>query len=225
VIQDKIAITNTIGFDALFAYHIGFGKGKLSFGIEGGGIKNFFNYDYLTRITAVDPAIPVGDQSTFVPDVSSGIFYQSDQFYVGGSVYHLLNSKRTLLMSENNMNYVVAKTYSSMGGVFIELKRNIILEPSFLIKYVKGAPVQVDINTSLVYVDKMAFGLSYRTGDALIAMFKFDITKNLKVVYSYDYTLSRLSKFSYGNHELSISYGVELLPPPSKRVIHPRYYF
>jgi type IX secretion system PorP/SprF family membrane protein len=225
LIQDKIAITNTIEIDGIFSYHIGFGKGKLSFGIEAGGIKNDYNYDELIRITPDDPALPTGDQSTFVPDISSGVFYQNDQFYLGGSAYHLLNRKKNVLVFDQNQNYVVAKTYTALGGIFIDLKKNMILEPSFLLKYVKGAPVQIDINTSLVFVDKLAFGISYRTGDAIIGMFKYDITKNLKFSYSYDYALSRLSRFSMGNHEISISYGVELLPPPSKRVIHPRYYF
>ena len=64
-----------------------------------------------------------------------------------------------------------------------------------------------------------------RTGDAILAMVKVDITKNLKVMYSYDYTLSPLTSYSKGNHEFGISYGIELLPPPAKKVIHPRYYF
>ena len=225
LIEDKIAITNTIEIDGVFSYHIGFGRGKLSFGIEAGGIKSNYNYDQLIRITPDDPSIPTGNQSVFIPDVSSGVFYQNDKFYVGGSAYHLLNRKKNILIYDQIQNYVVVKDYCALGGAFFEIRKNMILEPSFLLKYVTGAPIQVDLNTCLVFVDKMAFGLSYRTGDALIGMFKFDINKNLKIIYSYDYTLSKLSRFSMGNHELSISYGVELLPPPAKRVIHPRYYF
>jgi type IX secretion system PorP/SprF family membrane protein len=225
IIQDKIAITNTLAIDGVFSYHIGFGRGKLSFGIEAGGIRNSYDYDQLIRVEGDDPAIPTGKQAYFIPDVSTGVYYQNDKFYLGGTAYHLFNRKKNVLSYTQSEINIVSKNYCALGGLFLEIKKDIIIEPGFLIKYVSGAPVQLDLNTSLVFVDKMAFGVSYRTGDAIIGMFKFDITKNLKISYSYDYVLSRLSSFSMGNHELSISYGIELLPPPAKKVIHPRYYF
>jgi type IX secretion system PorP/SprF family membrane protein len=223
--QDKIAITNALAINGIFSYHIGFGKGKLSFGIEAGGNNSSYNYDQLAKLTTDDPSIPVGKQSVFIPDVSAGIYYQNQEFYIGGTAYHLFNKKKTIPDYAKNQTYVVLKNYCVIGGYFLDLSRDLVLEPGFMMKYVKGAPLQFDINASLIFIDKMAFGLSYRTGDAILALLKFDITKNLKVLYSYDYTLSRLSNFSKGNHEFSISYGIELLPPPAKKVIHPRYYF
>src|SRR6056297_3122803 len=40
VIHDRVAVTNRLIATAMFSYHIGFGKGKLSFGLEGGVINN-----------------------------------------------------------------------------------------------------------------------------------------------------------------------------------------
>lgn len=225
VIQDKIAVTNRIMATALFSYHIGFGNGKLSFGLEGGFINSNFKYSDLERIVIDDPAIPPGDQSAFIPDFTTGVFYHSEKFYIGGSVSHLLDSKKEIPNYSKNQFYSQEKNYYLTGGYYFEIDRDIILEPGFLVKYVKGAPLQTDINILFTMIDKFTTGISYRTGDAIMILLKVDVTKNIKIQYSYDYTLSDLTNYSSGNHEFALSYGIELLPPPSKKVIHPRYYF
>ena len=224
-IQDKIAVTNRFIASGIFSYHIGFGNGRLSFGLEGGIINSHFNYDDLVRTVQNDPSIPVGNQSTIMPDISTGIFYRSEKFYLGASAYHLLNRHIPNPEDSDNAFYTQARNYYMIGGYNIEVDRDIMLEPGFLVKYVDGIIPQVDLNVSLIFIDKFSAGISYRTGDAVLAMFKVDVTKNIKIMYSYDYTLSPLTKYSKGNHEFGISYGVELLPPPAKKVIHPRYYF
>ena len=224
-IQDKIAVTNRFIASGIFSYHIGFGNGRLSFGLEGGIINSHFNYDDLVRTVQNDPSIPVGNQSTIMPDISTGIFYRSEKFYLGASAYHLLNRHIPNPEDSDNAFYTQARNYYMIGGYSIEVDRDIMLEPGFLVKYVDGIIPQVDLNVSLIFIDKFSAGISYRTGDAVLAMFKVDVTKNIKIMYSYDYTLSPLTKYSKGNHEFGISYGVELLPPPAKKVIHPRYYF
>jgi len=62
------------------------------------------------------------------------------------------------------------------------------------------------------------------TRESILFHFK-NYRENLKFQYSFDYTLSAFSSYFSGNHEVAISYGIELLPPPAKKVIHPRYYF
>ncbi len=225
VIHDRIAVTNRFIATGIFSYHIGFGKGKLSFGLEGGVINSNYSYDDLERTIYDDPSLPVGKESVFIPDFSAAIYYQNEQFYVGGTAGHLVNSKALIPHFNSNQFYSQAQNYYLMGGYFFEISRDVILEPGFLVKYVHGAPVQADVNILFTMIDKFSAGLSYRTGDAVIAMVKVDITKNLKIQYSFDYTLSPFSNYFSGNHEFGISYGIELLPPPAEKVIHPRYYF
>jgi len=138
-----------------------------------------------------------------------------------------INIKKEIPDYSKNQFYSQKKNFYFTGGYYIELDRrgDKLLEPGFLIKYVKGAPVQSDINILFTMVDKFSTGLSYRTGDAVMILLKLDINKNIKIQYSYDYTLSKISSYSSGNHEFSLSYGIELLPPPAKKIIHPRYYF
>ncbi len=223
--RDHIAVTNNFDATAIFSYHIGVGDGKLSMGLEGGIINSTYDYRNLIRMDNDDPAIPQEKESVLIPDVSSGVYYQTQNFYVGAAAYHLFSIKKSVPNFTQNNLYVLEKTYYALGGYMLELSRNMVLEPGFFVKYAPGIPVQADLNVCLVYVDKFAAGLSYRTGDAIVAMVRFDITRQLKIMYSYDYTISGLSNYSSGSHEFGISYGIELLPPPEKKVIHPRYYF
>ncbi len=225
VVQDKISVINSFNASGFFSYHIGFGNGKLSFGLEGGMKNSIYNYDNLVKYDLVDDAIPVGEQSAIIPDASAGVYYQTQEFYVGLSANHLINSKRTLLIYERNNIQNMAPNFYAIGGYIFEIGRDGLLEPGFLIKYMHGISLQVDANLTFIYLERFGFGLSYRSGDAIVALLKFDITKNIKISYSYDYTISGLSDYSSGAHEISISYGIELRPPAAKKVVHPRYYF
>jgi len=225
VIQDNVAANQTFTATGFFSYHIGFGKGKLSFGLEGGVKYDMYDYDDLVRIDPDDPVITPGTGSLMVPEITTGIFYQSARFYLGASAYHLYKPEGSGPFDAITGVPLVKRNFYALGGIFIELGDHVFLEPGFLIKYMSSAPLQADINLAAIFFDRFAIGLSYRSMDAAVAFVKVDITKNLKVTYSYDYRISALADYTGGSHEFAISYGVELLPPPEKKVIHPRYYF
>ncbi|HNX54808.1 MAG TPA: type IX secretion system membrane protein PorP/SprF, partial [Prolixibacteraceae bacterium] len=69
--------------------------------------------------------------------------------------------------------------------------------------------------------DKLWLGGMYRNGDALGGMVKFDITNQLSLGYSYDYTLSELRPFSQGTHEVYISYD---FMHRNRKTLSPRYF-
>ena len=99
------------------------------------------------------------------------------------------------------------------------------LEPSFLLKYQAAASVQYDINATISYHDRVAVGVQYRSGDAVAALLTINILEKLRVAYSYDMTISGLSTYSKGAHEIILSYGIKLPPPPAEKEVHPRYYY
>jgi len=225
IIHDKIAVTNSLTATGIFSYHIGFGGGKLSFGLEGGFTSNSFNYDDLNKVDIGDPSIPLGKESVMLPEISTGVFFRTQKLYVGGSVYHLFNSQNKTSFLGNKDLYSLNRCIYGLGGYNFDISKKFSLEPSFLLKYAKGAPFQLDLNLTAFLYNRVSVGTSFRTGDAVIILLKVDATKNLKFYYSYDITISNLAKYSSGSHEMGISYGIELLPPPQQKVMHPRYYF
>lgn len=223
VVRDRIAIINNLAAAADFSYHLNFAGGKLSLGLEAGILNRQINFTDLIVSTQGDKALDnSGKVSSLVPDLSSGIYYQRKQFYAGLSAYHLLKKKMDFGTSLSG-SYLHSQTNILVGNVF-ELSKYISLEPSLLIKYQPGV-VQADINAMVYYDGTLGAGVQYRTGDAVVAMLKYNITPGLRIAYSYDITVSGFSGYSKGAHEILLSYGIKLPPPPTQKEMHPRYYF
>lgn len=222
VINDEIAIVKNLTAAAIFSYHLNFGGGKLSFGIEGGIQKREINYSKLILSQQNDNAFPLQSASATVPDVSWGLYYQKKQFYGGFSQYHLIKSTFNDAAESNSKLY--NHFYFLVGNVF-QLSKKWTLEVSTLTKYVAPAPIQFDINSIVYFNDRVGVGIQYRTGDAFVGFFKINILENLRVAYGYDMVTSNLSPYAVGSHEIILSYGIKLPPPPAQKETHPRYYF
>jgi type IX secretion system PorP/SprF family membrane protein len=91
-------------------------------------------------------------------------------------------------------------------GYVFNINDEIKLKPSTMIKVVGGAPIQADLNANLWLKDIIGLGFSYRTGDAMVAMFETQINENFRVGYAYDMNISPLKYYNNGTHEIMIRY-------------------
>jgi hypothetical protein len=89
------------------------------------------------------------------------------------------------------------------------------------VKYTANAPVSVDGNLSLLFNDKIWFGLMYRHGAAGGANVMYNVNKQLRIGYAYDYSLTRMSSYSPSTHEILIGYD---FIPHHKALKSPRYF-
>lgn len=222
VINDRIAVVKNINAALLYSYHLNFGGGKLSFGLEAGMQKREIDYSQLILSQQFDDAIPAQAESATVPDVSWGLYYQKKQAYFGLSQYHLIKS--TFNDAEINNSTLSTHFYFLAGNVF-QLKKDWAVEASTLVKSVSAAPIQLDLNAILYFKDRIGVGAQFRTGDAFVAFVKLNILENLRIAYAYDFGISDLSSKAGGSHEIILSYGIKLPPPPSQKETHIRYYF
>lgn len=223
VVNDKMTIMSNLNVAALLSYHLNFAGGKLSLGIEAGMYNKKINYQDLVLSARNDNALPLTTASSVVPDASFGLYYQKKQFYAGLSAYHLIN-KTFDYNAPSSQAHLYKHLYFLAGNVF-DLAKNWSVEPSLLIKYQPSSAIQLDLNALVYYNDRVGAGIQYRTKDAVVAMLRINITESLRISYSYDMTVSKMGPYTKGAHELIISYGIKLPPPPSQKEIHPRYYF
>ena len=73
-----------------------------------------------------------------------------------------------------------------------------------MVKKVGALPIQLDLNIRGVYNDFLWTGISYRTSDAVVALFGVDYGQS-SFGYSYDITVSKLTNRSGGSHEVSLA--------------------
>jgi type IX secretion system PorP/SprF family membrane protein len=88
-------------------------------------------------------------------------------------------------------------------------------------KYVKNAPMQVDLNASVVFDKFFWVGVSYRTEKAIAFMTEFRITPKVRLGYSYDIYLNELQPHNYGSHEIRLGFDLRL---GQERMNTPRYF-
>ena len=224
VVNDNLGILSDQNVALDLSYHLSFAGGKLSFGIEGGMFRRTIKYGELVLSSKADKAIPATTESSMVPDASAGLYYQKKQFYFGVSRYHLLNQPFSQTVNTGSSSRLYAHNYFLMGTVF-DLGRLWQMEPSVFVKYQDAGIVQADVNMMFYFDERVGAGVQYRTGDAVVGMLRILITEGLRIAYSYDMTMSPLSGYGKASHEIILSYGIKLLPPPQQKEIHPRYYF
>lgn len=210
VSSDQIGVSTTTSFFASYAYKIKFdeeyGRGIwwaydpniISFGITAGGIYN--NEDLLSLGIEDDPDFQQ-NINEFLPSLGVGLLYNKDHFYIGLSAPNLLKNS-----SKNERNINLKSAYYSYFGYrfFTTQLEEIMINPSMLIKYVSGAPLQVDLNITANYLNKVEFGVGYRTSETVSVLAGLHLGINFKLLYNYSYALKQYNNIN--THGIVLNY-------------------
>ncbi len=205
--NDHIGVTNRTDFFANYDYQIKIGKGKLSMGLKLGASQYYAKLSTLTVWDRTDDVF-LGDRSSAIlPKAGCGIYYYAERYYAGVSIPIIWAYDNT---RNFNFNLEAASSlrrhYFLTGGYIFDVSKSVKLKPSVLIKYLASAPVQADFNLNALILDQFWVGTSIRTGDAIALILEYQINKELRIGYAFDYTYSRLNSYSGGTHEVMIGY-------------------
>jgi type IX secretion system PorP/SprF family membrane protein len=110
--------------------------------------------------------------------------------------------------------------YFTMGRVF-DVGADLKLKPQIMVKAVKNAPAEIDLNVNALLMEKLWIGVSYRSKADMSFIAGLQINPQFLVSYSYDYTLSKIRDFSSGSHEIGLGY---VFGFKGKKVISNRYF-
>jgi type IX secretion system PorP/SprF family membrane protein len=225
IFNDKIGVTRTSGASISYAYRIPTQRGTLALGLQGSitHYKADFVNIRLNSGSPVDAAFAY-DINKIMPNVGTGIYYNTDRLYVGASLPHLLNNR---LANGNDIvgnNTLAARQYLHlfvMAGYVLPVGYDFKLKPSVLFKGVKGSPMQLDLNCNFWIKDAIGIGAQYRTKDAVAGILEIQASEQIRLGYSYDYTTSSLTDYNSGSHEIMIRYEFGY---NKSRIVAPRYF-
>jgi type IX secretion system PorP/SprF family membrane protein len=205
VSNDALGITNVLDINANGATHVNMGKGKLSFGLRLGVSRYSAQLTDAVIKDVEDPVYANNINGTMIPRVGAGIYYYQSNFFAGVSIPSLLAVDDKISYTTTGVNSFYQKhIYVNTGMVFTPIPE-LAIKPSVLVK-VQGSNVNVDLNCNALFMNKFWFGAGYRTGDALVTMFEWNINPQLRIGYAFDYTLSAISKYSNNSHEVMLGY-------------------
>lgn len=221
VAHDRIGATEQTDIYANYAYQLKLKKGKLAFGLKAGASNYVFKSDNVTVWDANDEVF-TGRRTAWLPKFGAGAYYFCDNWYAGLSVPTLVayDANHDFSFDVNKSSFV-NRHYYAYGGYVFKLNDKFKLKPSTLIKYLPSAPLEADINLNLLYNDQFWIGASYRSMDAVVIMVEYQTNSRFRVGYAFDYTTSKIRKYSTGTHEIMIGYdfGKDLV-----KVKTPRYF-
>ncbi len=193
------------GLEATYSYHLSINQSgtMLSFGLSGLFYQYYLNKSELTIENSNDPVFQ-GTDKMIVPDASFGMYLYNERYFVGLAVPQLFN-RNIDLKTDRILQQKQVRHYYLHGGYNFYLNSDFNLEPSLLLKFVEAGIFQADINARLTYKDMVAFGLAYRTGDAISFQLGYK-NKDFIINYAFDLTMSPLKTSTYGSHEIMLVY-------------------
>jgi type IX secretion system PorP/SprF family membrane protein len=226
ITHDHEGVIDRTNIYANFAYQLPLNdKLKLGMGLRGGtGIFTRKTPDKFWDVA--DPAYQ--DKVTnILPNLGAGLYLHSEKFYAGISAPEVISydPDRSLSLDiekEAKEIYNQVRHYFMATGVVVELSgKELMMRPSILAKYTQNAPLEGDFNLMFILNEKVWIGGTYRTGDAVAAILELQLTKQLRLGYSYDFTTTDIKNYSDGSHEIMLGYdfGIDF-----EKVKTPRYF-
>ncbi|MEW7280881.1 type IX secretion system membrane protein PorP/SprF [Aquimarina sp. 2201CG1-2-11] len=204
-IGDAIPVTNDyVNVDFAYITKIS-DQARLSYGLKAG--INSLKIDPSNSDVISDPAFANNTATTNL-NVGAGVYLFTHNFYAGVSTPNLLPSSVDI----DGVGVAETKThiYGILGYV-VDISDEVKLKPSTVIKQVIDSPLTFDFSLNSLLYDKFELGVSYRYTDSFIALAGFNITQNLKIGYSYDFSVSDLGDYNDGSHEIILLFNFDLL--------------
>jgi type IX secretion system PorP/SprF family membrane protein len=215
--HDHEGVTDRTDIYGNLAYHLKLNeKLKLGLGLRLGGgywvrdnakIRNKLA-EHPNEWDPTDPKFSGDNSSAFLPNIGAGVYLYSKRFYAGLSAPEVLSydPDRSLSITPGDLSPRQVRHYFLTTGLVIPAGTDVVLRPSIMVKYTQNAPAEADINLNALFMNVLWLGVSYRTDDAVVGIVELQITKQLRLGYSYDFTMTDIKKFSDGSHEIMLGY-------------------
>lgn len=231
--RETIGISSQTTIDGVYAYKLPMGSGTLSLGAQA-SVRNMM-VDYTDpSVQAIedltfDQGIDLTRDSRWVANFGAGAYFHTDNFYIGVAAPRMMNSD--IDFEENNLFISrEERHWYAMTGYVLPLNYTLDFVPQLLVRYTEVAPVDFDINASIVWKEDYTFGLTYRaggdkesSGESVDVIVSARVARGFLLGISYDFTLSALREYSNGSIEVVLRY-VFNEPARQGKFVNPRYF-
>lgn len=207
--NDQMGIFNRSGLYSSYSYRFKLADDHdLTLGLSAGVIDNKIDFSNSNAHDVNDPLLYNQTQRKVTVDANFGVAYMWKDLHVGISVPQILGNKINYLETNTNVYTTLKRHLVSSVYYKVTLSESAEIDflPSVMLRYVKGAPVQLDINANFAWKDMVRAGISYRLGYAIGFNVGTKLNNNLIAGYTYEYVLSTLGNYSGGGHEVMLGF-------------------
>lgn len=205
VFNDVTGPTSRLGVYGAYAYNVRI-KDDLRFssGLNLGLLQYKVDGSKITLHDDGDPSLGNNMYVDYLPDASMGVYLYATKYSIGISIAQLFSSNVKFNELEQLGINKLKRHMMLHGSYIIDVNHEFSVEPMLMLKFVAPVPLQIDINTRVVYRNMVWLGFGYRTKDAASVLIGYNYQDQLIFGYSYDITFTDLRKYSSGTHELMI---------------------
>lgn len=224
-INDALGYENFSYIYGDFSYTIQTGaNSKLAFGIKAGMTHYNLDEELLNDPSVVNDPFFNDVSNRWSPNIGAGLYWHSQRWYLGLSTPRILNTDYNN-GGNGNIDYVALEriSYYFTGGYVFDLSNTIKLKPSVLLKATNGAPLSFDVSANFLFNETLWLGAGYRidnSAGSLGGIADFQVSKQLRIGYAYEYPISDIRPYTSGTHEILLMFEVF----KSKRIKSPRYF-
>jgi len=224
---------------ASYSYIIDMGKqGKLSLGaafrfmqktLDGSVLRSPDGQYGGGNFNHMDDLIPFSKVSSQTFSADAGIYYKHNLFEAGISAINLTAPSLKLnAWTLQEIKYL--RNFMFNASYKWKVSSDLTLQPTLLVK-TDLIKFQAEAGLLVRYKNLLFAGVNFRgygndTNDAVVFLAGFHFNKNMFLAYSYDLSVSALSAFNSGSHEVVLSYNLnkpigKAIPP--KIIYNPRF--
>ena len=202
---DNVGPTRRTGVQFSYAYHFKVTEDiKLSLAVSAGILQFMIDGSKITTRDPGDAVISNGLQWAMSFDSKFGFYLYHKKWFVGGTIPQLYRNKLYFFNDQIETGSRLQHHYQLSAGYRFDIGDDLVIEPGFLVKYVKPITPQLDLMARAIYQDQVWLGASFRTQDAVSVMAGYQYKNYLSIGYAYDFTTSNLRNYSSGTHELML---------------------
>lgn len=230
IVNDKIGPANETYFNGDISYTIQTSaEGRLSFGLKLGGHILDVNFNDLTLPPGtIDQAFQNPVDNRLSPNIGTGVYYNTDKFFVGLSAPNLLRNEH--FDESNNSNsgsqsFVARERihYYLMAGYVFDINPSLQFKPSTMVKAVSGAPLQVDLTANFLINEKLTLGAAYRLDAAVSGLIGYQVSDQINIGFAYDRETTELGNTQFNDGSFEVFMRFELFNSYN-RMLTPRFF-
>lgn len=164
----------------------------------------------------------LGDFSKTSPVLGPALYLHSDKWYLGAAVPNVFTTEHYDDNGSGVQQSIATERIHAffIGGYVFDLNQNTKLKPAFLVKGVAGAPIIADLSLNALFNEKFTLGAAYRWDDSISGLVGFQVSNQLLIGYSYDFTTTELNNYNNGTHEIMLRFELQKIG----KLISPRFF-
>ncbi|MCL2328417.1 MAG: type IX secretion system membrane protein PorP/SprF [Bacteroidetes bacterium] len=210
-INDMLGFQHFVHAKALYSYSVKFSEKTIWTPGLGGGIiyssLDGASLEYQNK-EITDPEGIFDLQRDIRPTIDVGMQLLTGNLSLGLSVTHVQQSLRYATLADHPQHFYFYGQYKW------NINSNLYAVPTIWVKNGSNK-TQADANMNFYINNRFWLGGTYRINEAAAFLAGIILKEQWYVGYSYDFPISDLTGYSWGNHEIFISFRLKPAPPQS----------